>query len=266
MTVYEMVSERLLPYLETNVLPWRKPWQDDSPMQLPINAKTNKAYQGVNVMLLWLQGKQSPRWATEKTWGEMGAIPKPNEVPTEIYFCSYRDKRPFFCTYEVYNFTQVDGCEYLFDCAVATDYAPAEELIRSTGAFIRWHDSAYYDIGQDTIYCPRKDQFGKQSGYYTTMLHELAHWTGHESRLNRVFGIKQSPDYAMEELIAELASCFLAASIGVPEALDEMPNHASYISQWLLILKQDHKAIFTAANAAQKVVKYLLPRNGLAYV
>ena len=88
----------------------------------------------------------------------------------------------------------------------------------------------------------------------------MTHWTRHPSRLDRDFGRKRWGDegYAMEELVAELGSAFLSADLDLtPEVRDD---HAAYIASWLKVLKNDKRAIFTAASHAQRAADFL---NGL---
>ena len=112
---------------------------------------------------------------------------------------------------------------------------------------------------------PPKTDFKSAEGYYSTLLHELSHWTGGEKRLNRVQRCgKFSSDYAFEELIAEMGSLFVATSAGIPQSETEFQNHASYIDSWLGNLRNDNMYIFKAAAEASKAAGYLLRRAGMA--
>jgi antirestriction protein ArdC len=131
-------------------------------------------------------------------------------------------------------------------------------FFHATKADVRYRgDRAYYAIEADYIQMPVIEAFRDAESFYATLAHESAHWTKHPSRLDRDFGRKQWGDegYAREELVAELASAFLCADLGItPEV---MPDHASYIANWLTVLKNDKRAIFSAAAHAQKAVDYL---------
>jgi antirestriction protein ArdC len=111
---------------------------------------------------------------------------------------------------------------------------------------------------------PARSRFHTRSGYYTTKLHELIHWTGHPKRKKRTdpknpkHFDKKSEEYAAEELVAELGSCFLLAHLGLPEHLDEMPNHASYIDHWIKLLQDDDRAIWRAAAKAGGAVTFII--------
>lgn len=135
----------------------------------------------------------------------------------------------------------------------------AEGLIQATGADIEIVESnrAYYDPMADKIRLPLREQFrGQTEPFYSTALHELGHWTGHPTRLNRkggkVFG---DTDYAKEELVAELTSAFCCAALGFSKTIS---SNAAYIQSWLGALKQDNKAVVRAANQAQKAADFIL--------
>src|SRR5438128_4535111 len=151
--------------------------------------------------------------------------------------------------YCVFNVEQVEGqgvAKFLDQPSSSgkdfVDFAPAEEAIQATGADILFADGkAFYNPLVDYIQMPPKSSFENQVGYYATLAHELAHWTDHETRLARLkkntnFG---SLAYAFEELIAEVAGCFLCSQLNIPQS-DDLTNHASYLHHWLSILQQDH--------------------------
>ena len=137
--------------------------------------------------------------------------------------------------------------------------AHAEAFFANVGADIRYRgDRAFYSSEGDYIQTPAIEAFRDAESFYATLAHESAHWTKHASRLDRDFGRKAWGDegYAREELVAELASAFLCADLGItPEVRDD---HASYIASWLTVLKNDKRAIFNAAAHAQRAADYLL--------
>jgi antirestriction protein ArdC len=261
MDIFASVTEKVLEQLRVGVLPWRKTWGDK--VYLPMNAKNNKHYQGVNIALLWLANRKYPHWATEKTWSDLDAFVE-DRSPTEIYFSTYINKRtggkmPFMKAYNVYNLDQVRGCDHLrFLPPTAEEFHLIDELISATGAIVMESNSPYYDVGNDIINIPPRRCFGSSVGYWTTKLHELVHWTGNSKRLNRVFGARNSREYAEEELVAALGTCFMAAAMNLPSSYEEIPNHASYIRDWLSQLRNDKQAFWRAASAAQKSTNFLL--------
>src|SRR5581483_8987298 len=147
------------------------------------------------------------------------------------------------------------------------DYGPAEELVKRCDPSLKFGGQrAYYDRLGDYIRLPERKKFVTSAGYYSTLLHEVGHWTGHTKRLNRLTGaIFGSKEYAFEELVAELGSCFLLARLGVPERLDEHPdylaNHAAYVKSWVSCLENDEKAIWEAARLASRWNDYVLKLN-----
>ena len=116
---------------------------------------------------------------------------------------------------------------------------------------------AYYNVSQDFVQMPPFESFRDAASYYATLAHETTHWTRHKSRLDRDFGRKRFGDegYAMEELVAELGSAFLSADLDLTPDVRE--NHASYIASWIKVLKDDKRAIFTAASHAQRAADFL---------
>lgn len=144
----------------------------------------------------------------------------------------------------------------------------AEKLIAATGAVVEHRavsktaggrtmtNAAYYDLAGDQIILPPLTSFKSKDDYYATKMHELAHWTGHKSRLNRLEGTAfGSPEYAKEELRAEIAAMFLTSMFGLE---GKVQNHAAYASNWIEVLKKDKHELFRAAKDAEAIVDHLL--------
>ena len=273
--------------------PWRRPWGTSPNSGFPTNTVSGRRYSGVNVLLLRLaamrHGFTSKFWATFNQWRELGGkvMRRPENVESgcwgqSIVFFTKVTKTevdpitgdeektsfPLLKTYCVFNVDQVEG-EHLDHLRVKEEslpvnpafvnYEPAEETIRASGADIRiGSDQALYNRTSDFIVCPPKHRFKEEKGYYATIFHEMAHWTGHECRLNRVqhsrFG---DQSYAEEELIAEIGSCFTLAALGVPQS-DDLTNQKSYVANWLEALSKDSRFIFRAASAASKAADFIL--------
>jgi antirestriction protein ArdC len=174
---------------------------------------------------------------------------------------------PFLKGYTVFNVEQIEGLpeHYYFKPEPRGETLPriakAEEFFAATSATIRHSGTqAYYSISSDHVQMPPFETFRDAESYYATLAHETTHWTRHKTRLNREFGRKRFGDegYAMEELVAELGSAFLSADLELtPELRDD---HASYLASWIKVLKDDTRAIFTAAAHAQRAADFL---NGL---
>ena len=276
--LYSEVSARIVAELEAGAAPWVKPWSATAGQNVPQNAVTNRPYSGCNVILLWLarnRGWPTPRFLTFKQAIEAGGNVRKGEHGTKVYFVKQlqikdgeEDTRlvPMMREYTVFNVAQ---CENLPDGVKAgkpmrvrnpdTRDALADEFLRSTRADIRdGHGEAYYVPSHDFISVPAFEAFKGADHFYCTTFHELTHWTGHQSRLDRDlknrFG---SHEYAAEELIAELGAAFLCAEFG----FDGDVRNAGYIATWIELLKADKRAFFTACNRASKAAEYL---RGLA--
>jgi antirestriction protein ArdC len=280
--LYAEVSARIVAELEAGAAPWIKPWSATPGANTPCNAVTNRPYSGSNVVLLWMAqaaGFRTPRYLTFKQASELGGHVRKGERGTKVYFVKQlqvRDKGadddtatrivPMLREYVVFN---VDQCENLPDSVTAGKPMRvrnpdkrddlADEFLRSTGADIReGHGEALYVPSRDFISMLAFEAFKGADHFYSVAYHELVHWSGHGSRLDRDlknrFG---SQKYAAEELIAELGAAFLCAEFGFDGDL----RHAGYIQSWIDLLKVDTRAFFTACSQASKAADYL---RGLA--
>jgi len=280
--LYAEVSSRIVAELERGAAPWIKPWAATAGQNVPQNAVTNRPYSGCNVILLWLarnRGWPTPRFLTFKQAIDAGGNVRKGEHGTKVYFVNQlqikdgeEDTRlvPMMREYTVFNVAQ---CENLPDGVKAgkpmrvrnpdTRDALADEFLRSTRADIReGHGEAYYVPSHDFISVPAFEAFKGADHFYCTAFHELTHWTGHKSRLDRDlkhrFGERA---YAAEELVAELGAAFLCAEFGAEFGFDGDVRNAGYIASWIELLKADKRAFFTACNRASKAAEYL---RGLA--
>lgn len=257
---------------------WIMPWTR-SGSGMPTNATTKAQYRGVNVLQLWCaaaaRGYPSDLWASFKQWQGVGASVRKGEKGTIVVYYNTAIKTdrdtgdetriPILKYSHVFNAAQVDGYEIpaIVKPALAESIAHADAYVRHTGADIRGGDSrACYVPSQDHIRMPDPDRFiatataTATESYYSTLLHELTHWTGHESRCNRnLTGRFKEHSYAVEELIAELGAAFACAQLGI--APGKHQDHASYIASWLACLRADKRAIFTAAARASDAVAFL---------
>ena len=281
-SIYEDVTFKIVEQLERGVAPWRKPWTGGN-TQMPRNAVSNRPYSGINVWLLWLaseaNGWSSGRWATYRAWNRLGGYVNRGEKGTKVTYWNVKDektadpdtdrkqneKRFFLRTYTVFALEQCGGesLDRLFT-PVSTkqfiDFEPAEKTIAATGAEIRHGgERAFYAPASDFIKLPPKASFAAEPDYYSTALHELTHWTGNPNRLNRLDRLARFGDdsYAVEELVAEMGAAYLTATLEVPNT-SAATNSASYLADWLRVLRADSRAIFTAATAAQKAADYIL--------
>ena len=267
--IYQQVTDKIIAELESGNLPsWVKDWSGDAGTDC--NVITKKTYNGINTIILGMSGFKSQYWGTYKQWLSLGAQVTKGSKGTHIIYYSpvergskiteageVKEYSYILKSYTVFNAEQVTGWE----APAAPMPKPfnnifaAEVLALKSGAVIQHGgDKAYYSPSQDFIAMPHKSQFNSEAGYYATLMHELTHWSGHKSRLNRdLSGRFGNEAYAAEELIAELSAAFLCARLGIAGEL----RHSSYIASWLRVLKNDNKAVFKAAALAQKAADYL---------
>lgn len=254
----------------------------------PINIANKRHYQGVNVLLLWAtqleKGYTSPNWATFKQIKQAGGNVRKGEKSTAVIFFKTLDVEdrdtgeaktiPMARSFRVFNADQCDNlpASWLPEVApVTTDtnecIAIADQFFAAQNAKHEHHATrAFYRRDTDTIHTPHIDAFNSTTGYYGTLLHELVHWTSHKDRCDRVLGKRFGDDaYAFEELVAELGAVFLSAKLGVDleHDRDGIENHASYLAGWSKRMKDDKRAIITAASMASKAVAFL-EANALA--
>lgn len=285
--IYERVTCAILAELEKGVRPWMKPWNAEHAagrITRPLRGN-GIPYRGINVVMLWSEamekGYAAPIWMTFKQALEHDAHVRKGEKGSLVVYAdkiirTEADARtgeesefaiPFMKGYTVFNVEQIEGlpAHFYANAEPRTERLPrianAESFFAATGATIRHGGNmAYYAGGSDHVQMPHFETFRDAESYYATLAHETTHWTKHTSRLNREFGRKRFGDegYAMEELVAELGSAFLCADLDVtPEV---RIDHASYLASWLKVLKNDKRAIFTAASHAQRAADFL---NGL---
>lgn len=276
--IRQQVTARILDALRAGTPPWRRPWRADrTNVGFAANGASGHTYRGVNALLLGLAGYECRWWATSSQIRALGGRVRKGEQATRIVFCRHVERTPKYAvdgdevietfpllkTYSVFNVEQTVGLERLLprpgEPGAFVPFAQAEAVLAASGADIRYSGTkAEYDPSRDLIRLPEPESFTAPHEFYATAFHELAHWTGHASRLDRLsknarFG---SHAYAREELVAEIAGCFLAAEIGIPQSGD-LSNHTAYLASWLKILGNDPTAIFVAASQASAAANFL---------
>ncbi|WP_313434697.1 zincin-like metallopeptidase domain-containing protein [Novosphingobium sp.] len=296
LSLYDEVTARIIAELEAGRIPWVQPWSSAAcggaggsgaiPC-LPRNALTSRSYSGINILLLWASalasGWERPGWLTFRQAIAAGGNVRKGEHGTQVVYAdrftpetekerareSGGEARSiaFLKRFTVFNVAQCEGLpDDIMPQPVALperEILPvAEVLIAASGVDFRvGGDKAFYAPGADFVQVPPQQAFHDQVNYYRTCLHELTHATGHKSRLGRDltngFGSK---DYAREELVAEMGSAFLCASLGIVPTV----RHADYVGAWLEVLREDARAIFRAASMASKASDWLLARHAAA--
>ncbi len=281
--VYQSITDQIVASIEAGVGTFTMPWHRDTGTSLPINALTGNTYNGVNVVALWAAADQcgftTGYWGTYKQWSLLGGQVRKGEKGSVIVFYKQtnveindtesgepENKSVLYArSSRVFNLEQVDGWQ---PPRPATPdpmrvLVEVERFVMATSADIRiGGDRAYYQPRTDHIQMPDRDRFtgtetiAATESYYATLLHELTHWTGHTTRLDRdLSGRFGREDYAMEELVAELGAAFLCSDLGITNR--PRADHAAYIAHWLAVLKKDTRAIFTAASKANEARRFL---------
>lgn len=284
--LFERITRQIVMAIDAGagefIMPWHR-WGEAT--GAPINAISRRPYRGINTLLLWaaaeLDGHSSGRWATYRQWAAAGAQVRKGEKATAIVFwktaandadehdrAEKEGSSPLKWVgrvYHVFNANQVDGDRH----AAAGASPPEHERITAAEAFFaackakieHGGDRAFYMPSRDRIQMPRFEQFRDPASYYSVLGHEHVHWTGAKHRLDRDLQNRFGTDaYAIEELIAELGSAFLAGHLGI--AVEPRPDHAAYLASWLRVLRNDTRAVVTAAARAQQAVDFLVREAG----
>lgn len=290
-THHELIAETLIQAIKDGTAPWQRPWRTGEAMaSAPMNPVTGQPYRGTNSLYLRMAGYEDPRWLTYNQAQGIGAQVRKGEKGRTVQYVKtgeMRDAldeagnprlddngnpvrvfvaytRPKVFSARVFNAEQMDGMPPLAaaqEREAAIDpvamHEQIETILQASDADIRhrYGEQAYYDPAGDYIMLPAREQFVDSAAYYATALHELGHWTGHASRLDRdlthPFG---SAEYAREELRAEISSFMNAQRYGVPH---DPARHASYVGSWIGALEDDPQEIISASAEAAKISHYI---------
>jgi antirestriction protein ArdC len=259
-----------------------------------VNAVTGRPYRGLNALVLLMSGWADPRFCTFKqAQGAGGQVRKGQRGIGLVKWTAKEDSRPetlaanggkpkrvmFPSAFTVFNVEQIDwsgradgnppgarvgtrGAATRGAGTAGSDGFHPESLVRAVveahGArVVHGGDMAAFAPALDLIEMPHSRQFGSLGDYEATLAHELTHWTGHASRMDRLRPGRD--EYAFEELVAELGSLFVCAAVGAESG--DLDHHASYLKVWAARLKEDKNALLRAASQAQKALDYLLPEE-----
>ena len=294
--VYKIITDRILEKMQSDGLFWRKPWGANGAGAngWPRNFKTKKEYRGINLVLLAMSGKGNRNWLTFNQIEELGGtLKKGSKSEIVVFFeTKYKDDKGKYITepeydsnkghtsfavlkyYRVFNGEDIEGIDGIHEQTqtltvpekieiaetISNNYLKAEKLYPLRN---EKKDKAFYAHGLNVEYInmPLIQYFDKPQEYYSTLLHEITHSTGHPKRLNRDMGNKMGDaKYAFEELVAELGSCYLCGYCGI--LFKTLDNSAAYLKGWKdnleKLLKKDATAFTRAANIAQKAADYVL--------
>lgn len=279
--LYQQTTDKVLAMMAEYGTDWLNPMKAGARVNLtlPRNVASRKNYRGINIPMLAWSGYSSPVWGTYKQWADKGAQVRKGQKATGIVFWQFIEKTdpatgekstiPFLRSYSVFNAEQVDGWDELAE--VIPEVTPVERDARAEAFFSAIpakvsHNTdgrAYYSPALDAVSLPEPENFSASKhssaleNYYSTLAHELTHWTGHKSRLNRLEGDRFGTEgYAREELVAELGAAFICAELGISN--EPRPDHAQYLNSWMRLLADKNREFIKAAGAAQKAVDLLL--------
>lgn len=286
---YEAITARIIERIEAGIVPWQSP--SIARVGFPRNFSTGKLYSGINVFLLGSQEFQSPYFLTFVQARELGGHVRKGEKGFPIIKVGtwtkeseasasggdpIEEKRKFLKLYTVFNACQIEGVAFpeVPKCETFTESVMADNARRIAAEMPRppvIHEGRksfpHYVPELDAVEMPSRQTFRAEWRFYKTLFHELAHATGHETRLNRQsltenrgrYAVgEERKTYCLEELVAEMAAAFLGAAAGIVE--DDFENSAAYLHGWLEVLKvKDHKTwLVKAASEAQRAANYIL--------
>ena len=287
--VHQEITDRIVAAIET-AGEFRLPWIRDrgGSMRRPVNIASEKPYNGVNIVSLWVSALASDHpshlWGTYRQWQERGCQVRRGEKSSLVVFYKTLEfeqrneetgeneatERLLARASHVFNAGQVDGFEInkaetpLPNEPIFDPIERAERFVRATGATIEeGGDRAFYVPSTDIIRMPDRRRFtGTETttpaeGFYSTLCHELVHFSGAKHRLDRdLTGRFGSENYAVEELVAELGASFLCSDLSITP--EPRADHVCYIANWLKVLKDDKRAVFTAASKASEAANWLI--------
>lgn len=290
-TPYEVITDRIIGMLDKGVVPWRRPWKvtGTEGANRPTNAKSGKAYRGLNYLILATVGFEytSNLWLTAKQAIDFGGSVKAGEKGTAVTFWKVfpgTDEKtgkpktiPMLRYFTVFNVEQTENVKLpkkfqpVAEDTTAEDHEDKTPIEHAEGIVERYiaddgpvlsvkkSSRAFYRPSEDSITVPELDQYDSVEEYYSTLFHELGHSTGHKARCNRTesghnaFGDEA---YSKEELVAEMTSAFLAAECGIDNSTIE--NSVAYIAGWSKKFREDPKVLIAAASKAQAAADYIM--------
>lgn len=273
--MYAIINNMIMDKLKNGKTPWKQTWNDYGPAR---NYVSKKAYRGINAMILNNTEFEYPLFLTFLQVKELRGFIKRGSKSIEVIYWKTLEfenedqvKRiPYLRYYNVFNVEYVDGVKLKLPTKFVNDSIDACETIvndmPSRPVIEHGGDKPYYNWMEDRVKVPNRNNFILADEYYATLFHELAHSTGHTSRLNRDTCMKPavygSTDYCKEELVAEIATCFLCGEAGISN--NTIDNSSAYIQFWVErlthMLGEDNKVFVRASALAQKATDFIRDR------
>jgi antirestriction protein ArdC len=277
--VYSRITAEIIAAIEQGAGEWHAPWfHNGTSAARPTNRSSGKRYRGINTVALWVAAMAADYgdglWGTYRQWQDAGAQVRKGERSTTVALwkqisspetAGHDDdddkggRRMFARAFSVFNVAQVEGYE-----RPPTNTLPESERLAHAEGFIAnlgikatfGGAEAYYLPSSDRVFMPDFASFGDAASFYGVLLHECGHASGTKHRLDRdLSGRFGSAAYAAEECCVEILSGLVLADLGI--AHHPRPDHAAYIASWLKVLKDDTRAIFTAAGKAQQAADWM---------
>lgn len=277
--IYEKVNEKIMDLISKGTMPWEMTWEGST---LPINFASNTQYRGINIWMLsataMFKGYSHNQWLTFNQARKLGGAVKRNEKASFVVFAKKiekkgqddvpEDERDSFFLYQYYNVFNIAQCDGITPIEnKVRENTPLEEAEKIVAGYknkpeiIRGQYSPCYSPLNDKVFMPTIDAFKSSEEYYGALFHELAHSTGHESRMNRdLAGKMDKASYSKEELIAEFTASYLRAMTGIATPVADA-NSASYIDGWSELIKKDYRIIMNSASKAMRVADYILGKK-----
>lgn len=289
---YAQVADKLIASLNAGTSPFQQPVKENGQPAFvkPVNPTTGKGYSALNAIALGTKGHEDPRWMSAEAARFAGYLVKKDSKGTMITFPKTSDiqairkpdgskitdeagvtqtklvefEKPEKGVAFLFNGSQIDKipplAEFLAKESEGQTLSPterAEKLIQDSKAVINTGgQEAYYDQKRDEIFMPEKDQFPSETAYYQVAIHQLAHWTGHESRQNRPMeGKFGSAEYAKEEFRAAMAAMLIGGELKLGH---DFGPHKAYTSNWVKMLKEDPYEVARVAKDAQRIANVIL--------
>ena len=275
--IFTIVTNQIIQKLEQGVIPWKQPWKGTG---APVNLITRRPYRGINHLLLNSLGYPENEFLTFRQVKELNGRVKKGEKAHLVILWVWTDENkkrqtveavgrtyPLLRYYHVFNVSQCTGIpERNAPLPQPKQNDPIEQCetiitgMPNRPKIVHNENEAYYEPFADFINMPKMERFESSERYYGTLFHEVIHSTGYIDRLNRKeiadpanFG---SESYSMEELTAEIGTCYLSSYAGI--AVKGLDNQVAYLQGWLKRLKEDKRCIVYASAQAQRAVDYVL--------
>jgi antirestriction protein ArdC len=277
--IYEKVNQKIMDLISKGTMPWEMSWEGST---LPMNLASNTNYRGINVWMLsataMFNGYQYNQWLTFNQTKKLGGAVKEGEKASFVVFAKRiekkgqdnvpEDERESFFLYQYYNVFNVAQCEGITPIETNvrknTPLEEAEAIVvgyKNKPEIICGQYSPCYSPLDDKVFMPTIESFTSSEEYYGALFHELAHSTGHKSRMNReLAGNMDKTSYSKEELIAEFTASYLRAMTGIATPNVDA-NSASYIDGWSDLIKKDYQIIMNSASKAMRVADYILGKK-----